>query len=133
MLCSSAADSRSAVAAWLPSIVGFTAVRVLAKVFSFLRASCTEGVCNDVYRYLRRYSSLEYITAWLWFGLHAQTSPPGARTPPYALNADGLRHRTGLHPPDVGGVFRNRAVARKRSGVPDIQDGFPGPFLRVSI
>src|SRR5215813_7420326 len=44
-----------------------------------------------------------------------------------------LRHRTGLHPPDVGGVFRDGAVARKLSGVANIQDGFPGPCLGLAI
>src|SRR5215813_4774867 len=99
MVCSSAADSRSAVVAWLPSIVGFTWVRTLAMGALLFEGRYTEVVYNGV----------------------------------LCRIADYLRYWTGLHPPDVGGVFRDGAVARKLSGVTDIQDGFPGPLLRLAI
>src|SRR5262247_673207 len=92
MLCSSSADSGSAVAAWLPSVVGFTAIRVLAKVFSFLRASCTEGVCNDVYRYLRRY---------LFSGVHHGMVRPACADDPARCTGTSLCAERGLStPPD---------------------------------
>src|SRR5262245_34098444 len=98
MWCSSSADSRSAVAMRLPSVVvGFAVVLTLAMGALLFEGRYTEVVYNGV----------------------------------LCRIADYLRHRTGLRPPDVGSVFRDGAVARKRAGVADIQDGFAGPRLGV--
>ena len=69
-------------------------------------------------------------------GCHAKSGDPqafDADQPAGAPICDGSPHRAALHVPDLGGVFRDRAIGGEAPGGCDVQDRFTGPPTAVRV